>query len=170
MNENKSALNKKVRISLKEIQSVGLDVSEEDFLNYLQSDLEPSNEYDCHFQYTLVLETEGESLEDAFNKLDMIFNNDIISSLENIMMCGIDYDRDNMSGQKLSNNVYEFNLLWSGFWMIDADSKLLAKVEASIILAEAIIKMVDEGKFLRVSDKIKFKSIKDPAITDILLY
>lgn len=125
--------------------------------------------FDCHFQFKTIVQTHGRNDDGAINNIGKIINQEIINSAENIIGCGIDFDRDNIEVKEIENGWFEMDLLWSGYWSIDKEDEIEARKIAEINLDERLTtfyKMLENVS--TKSKRFQLIELKNEQVTDIV--
>lgn len=127
--------------------------------------------FDCHFTFNTIVQTHGRNSESAVNNIEELLNEDIKSAAESIFSCGVNFNKEDISVKEIYNGWFELNLLWSGYWNIDADDELKARKIAEKILDEKLTPFyqVLENKSTK-QRRFYFKELKDEKITDVMEY
>lgn len=127
--------------------------------------------FDCHFQFNTIVQTHGRNEEGATENIENFLNQETIHMAENIIGCGIDFDRDSIEVKEVENGWFELNLLWSGYWSIDKENETKARNVSIEILNERLTPFYQMLE--NISTKLRrfqFNELKNEQVTDIVEY
>lgn len=127
--------------------------------------------FDCHFRFNTIVQTHGRNEEGAVENIEKIFNEEIIHILEDIMKCGIDFERDDIEVKEVDNGWFELNLLWSGYWSVGKENEEGARNLAKELLDEYLTPFYQVLENISTkSKKFQFNDLKNEEITDVVEY
>lgn len=126
-------------------------------------------EFDCHFIFQTVVQTNGRDVEGAIENIEKRLNQEWIYGAENVIACGIDFDHDNIEAKEIENGWFELTLTWSGYWSIDEKDESSARKVAEEILNERLTPFYQmlENESTK-HRQFQFMELKGEQVTDIV--
>lgn len=125
--------------------------------------------FECCFEFKTVVQTHGRNKEGAIENIKNFINEEIISGAQNIMGCGVDFDRENVEFKEVYNGWFQLNLLWNGYWNIDKKNEIEAEKDSKEMLDKRLTPFYQMLENLSTkSTRFQFDTLKDEHMTKII--